>query len=113
MTKVKAKFTEIGRRKIACYVDVVLNEDDINNIIIASDFIKSHKFAHSVKIKITGDLGKFRREDIEEVIDVFKGENFVKEIIVFENVFYISVFSVDTLKEYESMPINIDRSTTE
>lgn len=108
MIKVHARFHDISGKRANCYVDIFLNEVDTNNIILANDFVKSHDAVHSVKIGITGDFGRFRSEKTGAVIDVFKNENFVKELIVIDDAFYVSVFGVDTLKEYESMPILID-----
>lgn len=76
MKKVRVKFHDVSGRRVDCYVDLNLNEVDINNIIISNDFIKN--------------------------------ENFVKEILVYDDAFYVTVFGIDTLKEYESMPFIID-----
>lgn len=108
MIKVQAKFHDVSGRRVDCYAEVLLNEIDTNNIIIANDFIKSHEAVHSIKIGITGEFGKFVSAKTGAVIDVFKNENFVKEILVIDDAFYITVFGVDTLKEYESMPFLID-----
>ena len=106
--QIQAKFHDVVGRRANCCVEINLNEVDVNNIIIANDFIKSHEAVHSVKIGLTGEFGEFRSEKTGNVIDVFKNENFVKEILVIDDAFYISVFGIDTLKEYESMPILID-----
>lgn len=108
MKKVRVKFHDVSGRRVDCYVDLNLNEVDINNIIISNDFIKSHEAVHSIKIGITGEFGNFVSAKTGAVIDVFKNENFVKEILVYDDAFYVTVFGIDTLKEYESMPFIID-----